>query len=103
MLAGRHDIIGDLARLRREFVGATNRTEDALGRLEVLAAAAVLHGMSYAIVTKASGVPRRRIEVVGESQADTVATCAAGYERLASGLVMPIEHPGNSASTSNSR
>lgn len=90
MLAGRHDIIGDLARLRNEFVGASNRSDDVLGRLEVLAAAAVFHGMSYAIVTKASGVPRRRIEVVSETQAEAVASCAAGYERLASGLVMPI-------------
>ncbi|MDH3302566.1 MAG: hypothetical protein OES24_18870 [Acidimicrobiia bacterium] len=91
MLSGRHDIIGDLARLRNEFVGASNRSDDALSRLEVLAATAVFHGMSYAIVTKASGVPRRRIEVVAETQVDAVASCAAGYERLASGLVMPIE------------
>lgn len=91
MLAGRHDIIGDLARMRNEFIGAVCRTEDALTRLEVLAAAAVFHGMSYAIVTKASGVPRARIEAVAGTQAEAVADCAAGYERLASGLVMRIE------------
>ncbi len=92
MLAGRHDIIGDLARLRSEFVGATNRDDDVLTRLEVLAAAAVFHGMSYAIVTKASGVPRSRIEAVAETRAGAVEDCAAGYERLASGLVMAIDN-----------
>ncbi len=94
MLAGRHDIIGDIARLRNQFGGATNEATDVLARLEVLAAAAIVHGMSFAIVTRASGVPRRRIEDVLESRADAVAACAAGYERLASGLVMAIE-PGN--------
>jgi hypothetical protein len=48
--------------------------------------------MSYAIVVKASGVPRPRIEAVTETQADAVGTCAARYERLASGLVMPISN-----------
>jgi len=92
MLAGRHDIIGDLARLRNEFTGATNQTDDVLSRLEVLAAAAVFHGMSYAIVTKASGIPRRRIEVVAESRDEAVTADAARYERRANGLVMPIEN-----------
>ncbi len=92
MLAGRHDIIGDLARLRNEFVGASNRTDDVLVRLEVLAAAAVSHGMSFAIVIKASGVPRARIEAVAETRAEAVEACASGYERRANGLVMPVEN-----------
>ena len=101
MLAGRHDIIGDIARLRKDFVGATNEADDVLARLEVLAAAAVLHGMSYAIVTKAGGVPRSRIEAVAEVRADAVTACAAGYERMASGLVMRIGHTPTVESANN--
>ena len=88
MLTGRLDIIGDLARLRNQFVGATNQSDDVLNRLEVLAAAAVSLGMSYTIVGKASGIPRPRIDSVIESQSDDVDRCADDYERKPTGTVM---------------
>lgn len=87
MLSGRGDIIGDLARLRRDFVGAANQTEDLLVRLEVLAAAAVELGMSTTIVGKASGVPPERIAAVLDAQPAGVRRCASDYERRDSGVV----------------
>ncbi len=87
MLAGRHDIIGDLARLRQEFMGAANKAEGHLAQLEVLAAAAVELGMSYNIVGKASGIPRERIDAVLHAQPAGVRRQAADYERHSSGAI----------------
>mgnify|MGYP001827742719 CR=1 FL=1 len=81
MLIGRRDIIGDLARLRQEFVGATNEAENQLAQLEVLAAAAVQLGVSHNIVQKASGIPRARIDAVIDAQPAGVRRRAADYER----------------------
>lgn len=87
MLTGRGDIIGDLARLRRDFVGAANQTHDLLSQLEVLAAAAVQLGMSESIVGKASGVPPERIAAVLDAQPTGVRRRADDYERRPSGVV----------------
>ncbi len=87
VLTGRHDIIGDLARLRAEFVGAANEAENRLIRLELLAAAAVELGMSHNIVGKASGIPSQRLDAVLDTQPTGVDRCAAEYERHPSGVV----------------
>ncbi len=74
VLAGRKDIVGDLARLRRRFLASTDSgADDLLDELELLAATAVALGMSYSIVDKASGIPRERIEVLLEGQPTVVA------------------------------
>ena len=87
VLDGRSDIIGDLARLRRKFMGIASNADDLLGRLEVLAAAAVELAMSHNIVRKASGIPRERIDAVLDAQPTTVSRRAADYERHPSGAV----------------
>lgn len=87
MLTGRHDIIGDLARLRQEFIGSATRAEGQLAQLEVLAAAAVDLGMSYNIVGKASGIPQERIDAVLHGQPSGVRHQAADYERHSSGII----------------
>lgn len=87
VLSGRDDIIGDLARLRGEFTGAANQTEDLLSRLEVLAAAAVRLGMSHNIVGKASGIPRERIDAVLDTWPHRVEQWAEAYERSSGGVV----------------
>ena len=93
MFIGRQDIVGDLARLRTEFIGAANVDDDRLNQLEILAAAAVELGMSHNIVGKASGIPSERIDAVREQQADEVDRCAADYDRLPSGIVTRREPP----------
>ena len=87
MLTGRHDIIGDLARLRSDFMGVANEAENQLATLEVLAAAAVQLGMSYNIVGKASGIPQARIDAVLDAQPTSVRRRAADYERHPSGVI----------------
>ena len=87
VLDGRGDIIGDLARLRRKFMGVAGNAEDLLGQLEVLAAAAVELGMSHNIVGKASGIPRDRIDAVLDAQPTTVGRRASDYERHPTGIV----------------
>ncbi len=87
MLSGRHDIIGDLARLRQEFVISADKADADLTQLETLAAAAVELGMSYNIVGKASGIPQQRIDAVVHAQPTRVRRQASAYERLSSGIV----------------
>lgn len=87
MLIGRQDIIGDLARLHRRFLTAADEGDPLLNELELLAAAATDLGMSFSIVSKASGIPRARIEVVLESQPGTVRRAAAAYERQPGGVL----------------
>lgn len=88
VLAGRKDIVGDLARLRRRFLAsADSDADDLLDELELLAATAVALGMSYSIVDKASGIPRERIEVVLEARPTFVERCTSDYQRHASGAI----------------
>ena len=58
-----------------------------------LAAIAVTMGMSHHIVTKASHVPRDRIDAILSQHPDHVAAAAAeqGYQRLEYGIV--TKHP----------
>lgn len=100
MLSGRGDIIGDLARLRRDFVGAANRTEDLLSQLELLAAAAVELGMSETIVSKASGVPPGRLAAVLDAQPTGVRRRMSSYERRSSGIVTRRDRDGTPATES---
>jgi hypothetical protein len=86
-LIGRHEIIGDLARFRQEFIGSASKAEGQLAQLEVLAAAAVDLGMSYKIVGKASGIPQERIDAVLHAQPSGVRRQAADYERHSSGVI----------------
>lgn len=83
-MTGRQDIIGDLARLKVRFLSSDDGV--VLDEMEVLAGAAVRLGMSYAIVTKASGVPRERIDVVMPAKPTTVERCSEDYERHPSGV-----------------
>jgi hypothetical protein len=87
MLIGRGDIVGDLARLRNDFLGAANNADDLLSELELLAAAAVELGMSHTIVGKASGIPRSRIDAVVDARPTRVSRKASGYERHPTGVV----------------
>lgn len=87
MLIGREDIIGDLARLHRRFLTSADGGGPVLTELELLAAAATDLGMSFSIVSKASGIPRERIEVVLESQSGIVRRTAAAYERQPGGVL----------------
>lgn len=87
MLTGRQDIVGDLARLRVQFLASETCAESLLDELETLAAAAVMLAVSYSIVGKASGIPRGRIDVVRESRPTVVEQCARNYERRPSGVV----------------
>lgn len=88
MLAGRKDIIGDLYRLRLDVARATDQGAAAQlwQELEVLAAIAVLLGMSHNIVGKASNVERSRIEYLLQEHSDGLLDIAAeyGYERYES-------------------
>ena len=70
VLASRKDIIGDLFRLRQEVAQARNEpdTVERYHDLEVLAAVAVTYGMSQSLVTRASNVPRDRIEALIHNQ-----------------------------------
>lgn len=58
MLIGRQDIIDDLARLHRTFLTAVDEGDPLLNELELLAAATTDPGMSFSIVSKASGISR---------------------------------------------
>jgi hypothetical protein len=88
VLAGRKDIVRDLARLRRRFLASGDSdADDLLDELELLAATAVALGMSYSIVDKASGLPRERIEVVLEARPTVVERSTSGYQRHASGAI----------------
>jgi hypothetical protein len=91
MLGAGKDIIGDLFRLRQELALASCEP-DAAERyhdLEILAAVAVAQGMSYNLVTKASHVPRDRIEALVQHHPDQIRHLAGehGYERHPSGIV----------------
>ena len=87
MLTGRQDIVGDLARLRVQFLSSQTDADSVLDALETLAAAAVALAMSYPIVGKASGIPRERIDAVQEARPTIVERCARDYERHPSGVV----------------
>lgn len=87
MLTGRQDIVGDLARLRMQFLSSGPEADSVLDELETLAAAAVTLAMSYSIVGKASGIPRERIDAVQEARPTVVERCARDYERHPSGVV----------------
>ena len=96
VLIGRGDIIGDLARLHSEFLGAANEADKLLSQLEVLAAAAVQLGMSQNIVGKASGIPAGRIDAVLDAQPIGVRRCAESYVRGSSGVVVRRDRPDQS-------
>lgn len=87
MLTGRQDIVGELARLRVQFLSSQTEADSVLDELETLAAAAVALGMSYSMVGKASGIPRERIDAVQEARLTVVERCARNYERHPSGVV----------------
>lgn len=87
MLIGRHDIVGDLARLHREFVAAAGDAERLLSQLELLAAVAVQLGMSHNIVGQASGIARERIDAVLQAKPTLVGRRAVDYERHPNGIV----------------
>lgn len=87
MLTGRQDIVGDLARLRMQFLSSGTEADSVLDELETLAAAAVSLAMSYSIVGKASGIPRERIDAVHEVRPTVVQRCAREYERHPSGVI----------------
>lgn len=84
MLASRQDIIGDLYRLRLEVAKADPASApDLWQELEVLAAVAVMMGMSHNIVGKARNVERERIDYLLQDHSDGLLDVAAehGYER----------------------
>ena len=87
MLIGRQDIIGGLARLHRRFLTEVDEGDPLLNELELLAAAATDLGMSFSIVSKASGIPRERIEAVLESQPEIVRRTAAAYDCQPGGVL----------------
>ena len=94
MSRGRQDIIGDLQRLRLQIAQADSDQAGIMWpELELLAAVAVAKGMSHNIVSKASHVPRDRIDTLLSQHPDDVETAAAehGYQRLQSGIV--TRHP----------
>lgn len=87
MLTGRHDIVGDLARLRKDFVGAETHADDRLTQLELLASAAVRLGVLHNIVRMASGIPQEHIDAVLESHPTGVGRTVSRYERCPSGAI----------------
>ncbi len=72
-----------------EIAAAHASDPEALERIELLAAIAVTLGMSHNIVTKASNVPRDRIEALVSQHGDELRGLARseGYERDSSGVV----------------
>jgi hypothetical protein len=90
MFGSRSDIVGDLYRLRMDIARAHTGDREVMQRdLELLAAVAVVLGMSHRIVTKASNVPHDRIDqLLAEHHHDLEGLGhSMGYERDATGVV----------------
>ena len=90
MLTGRQDIIGDLARLRLQYLGSPHDAEALLEQLELLSATAVQLGMSFPIVNRACGIPLERIDAVLDAQPDVVRRVASAYERGPAGVLYRV-------------